>query len=156
MIASDERVFDALLEAGIPPDVIHLRDSSYAFIAPEGVRDLGRRFLDFLRRAGIEHWIEDTNDCDDFALHAHSFAKLDHARYYAGEDGLAFGEASVMCGASAHALNIILHVDADAQLTVHLCEPQIQPNDRAELGRLDITLRPVPLSAVSLWRRVSL
>jgi hypothetical protein len=131
---------------------LHLPDADYVCLSPDGVRFFGQRFLDWLKTSGLKKYVEERNDCDDFALHAHSFAKQDHARFYHGEAALAFGEAWIFTDTQSHALNAAMHPLPDGTLTLALYEPQLQWNDQQNPFVPYMSMRPFPLESVRRWQ----
>lgn len=81
------------------------------------------RFYDALK---VAYWLDESNDCDDFARGAAYFAQLLHARTrrYPGT-ALAFGEFwYLQKSGGGHAINFFLYKDPDGALQVGYYEPQ--------------------------------
>lgn len=131
---------------------LRLPDFDYVCMTRESVRFFGQRFMDFLKNSGLKDYTEETNDCDEYALHAASFAKIDHARFYKGEAGLAFGLAYIFTDTLAHAVNVAVHTEADGKLALAIYEPQVTWNDKQNPIQPYMTMREFPLSSVRRWQ----
>jgi hypothetical protein len=127
-------------------------DYDYACMAEDGLRRFGERFSNFLFSSGLNTYAEERNDCDDYALHAASFAKIDHTKFYLGEEAVAFGIAWVVTDTMLHAVNAVIHLDESGQPYLHLCEPQNTWNDKKVIGKPYMTMREFPLSSVRRWQ----
>ena len=131
---------------------LRIPDLDYVCLSEDGVRAFGSRFESFLFKSGLNKFTEERNDCDEYALHAASFAKIDHARFHEGEEALAFGIAWVTTDTLIHAVNVVIHLDDIEKPYLKLCEPQITWNDRKVIGEPYVTMREFPLSSVRSWQ----
>ena len=131
---------------------LRIPDLDYVCLSEDGVREFGARFENFLRTSGLDRYAEERNDCDEYALHATSCVKIDHARNHPGEEALAFGIAWVMTDTLVHAVNAVIHLDDIGKPYLKLCEPQITWNDRKQIGVPYVTMREFPLASVRSWQ----
>lgn len=142
------RVAEAFQKLGALEDQLHPRDENVALLAREGVAEFGRRFAVWLWENGFNTYRDEVNDCDDFALHAHSFAKQDHAQWTTVSAGLAFGEVWFIGDAGSHAINFAAHENEQGEIQICLYEPQVQWNQN---GTAQVALSEVPASSVRRW-----
>jgi hypothetical protein len=145
----------ARLEQSGMDKALFLPDLEYALPTEDSIREFGGRFRDFLESSGLLAYAEERNDCDDYALHAASFAKIDHSRHFLGEQALAFGIAWIATDTMVHAVNLAVHLK-DGQPYLKLCEPQATWNDRKQLGVPHITMREFDIASVRSWQLVCL
>ena len=133
---------------------LFIGDYDYVLPTEDSVRAFGKRFMDFLFSSNLNKYAEERNDCDDYAQHAASFAKIDHARHFLGEQALAFGVAWIATDTLLHAVNIAVHAGEDGKPYLRLCEPQVTWNDRNTIGQPYMSLREFDISSVRLWQLV--
>lgn len=141
-----------ILEQDGMEKALFVSDLDYVCISEDGLREFGDRFRKFLFSSGLNTYAEERNDCDDYALHAASFAKIDHACHFLGEQALAFGIAWVTTDTMLHAVNAVIHLGQDGKPYLQLCEPQVTWNDRKQIGNPHITMREFSLSSVRQWQ----
>lgn len=144
-IVPASKIGDALRAAGCPEDRIFLPDSSYAMLTTDGVKRFGKRFASFLWRAGLDYG-EDRWDCDNFAKAAAYYASEDWARWEKVDAAMAFGEMWYVGKEGGHAINWAAH-PKNEEIEICCYEPQVGWGE----GPTQVSMRPVPLSEVSLW-----
>jgi hypothetical protein len=132
-IVSGEEIRALCIEQGFPANSIKIADGDYAIPTEEAIQSFGNRFGSFLWGAGLDKWVEEIWDCDDFALTAKSLAAIDNAIWQkkTGNDfGLGFGIVWVALAESGHAINIALGRDANNKLELRYYEPQMQASNK--------------------------
>lgn len=130
---SGEELQDVLVAEGFPPDQIKIADAYYALPTEEAIKDFGKRLGKFLFNSGLDQWVEEIWDCDDFAFTAKSMAAIDNAiwkKTTGNDSSLAFGICWVTTKEGGHAINLAVYRDAQGKLKVHYYEPQMGVQDK--------------------------
>lgn len=140
-----EKIFAALLAAGVPSANIKLRDEFYAVTTEYWIRGpFAAEYFRVLQQQGFTGQEEKT-DCDDYALEALNWASRFHRQTPgAPAAGLAFG--FVLNTALEHSFNCSLHRDTGSagNLIVRWHEPQ--PDARG------FTMRPLELDRATIGK----
>jgi hypothetical protein len=140
----NEKIQDALINAGIPEEAIFLADEFYALFTPADIAArLAPEFTSILKQLNFD-FVAERRDCDDFAIFASAVAKALHARATNAEAGLAFGE--IWCGDLQHAFCFAIHHSPGPGTSVHFYEPQC---GATVLSFSEIKL--TPKQAASVW-----
>lgn len=130
---SNDEIIALCKQEGLPEKSIIVADGYYAIPTEEAIKSFGKRFGAFLWDAGLDKWVEEIWDCDDFALTTKTLASIDNAIWQkkTGNDfSLGFGVLWVITQNGGHAINVALGRDADKQLELHYYEPQMQALDK--------------------------
>jgi hypothetical protein len=132
--ASYDEVRQLLKEEGFTEDKISIADAYYAIPTEDTIREFGKRFGSFLWASGLDTWIEEIWDCDNFAITANALANIDNAlwRKRTGADcGLGFGIVWVKTEQGGHAINCALARNKETgKLELHYYEPQLQAGSK--------------------------
>lgn len=111
----------------VPKSAIRLLDSAYETPTFDWVqKEFAEAFRKNLGATGSWAYSKDRNDCNTFALHAWSLARMAHANTSSRKAGLAFGFFTFQQASGfGHALNTFIYRDA-GQLYLGFFEPQKQ------------------------------
>jgi hypothetical protein len=121
MIVSAQELIDRLVDAGIPLEAIRIKDGKYrlptrAFIEGE----FAQSFEAYKKSKGLNDYIPEVNDCDDFATRAVGHIQELHTASEHQGCGIAFGRFSFFRdNGGAHELNVTVTDDG-----VNFFEPQ--------------------------------
>lgn len=116
---------DILGKDGINPDVAICMDRNYALPSEQWLAgDFSNSFMKMLKTMKSNSWLEERNDCDNFAEGARWFAQILHNNTMEQPCALAFG---VICykrdiDGVGHAINLVLVFDEVYKLVYY--EPQ--------------------------------
>lgn len=124
-----ERVRALLESDGFNPDQVKIADWCYTVPTEEAVVKFGKRFGSFLQTAGLESWMSELWDCDDFAFAAKTFSAIDNAvwrKQTGSECALGFGIAAVVSGGLPHVMNVGLGLNNKGEVELRYFEPQMK------------------------------
>ena len=112
---------------------MQIPDEKYVLPTHQSIQDFGARYGNFLFNSGLDKWLGDIWDCDDFSFTAKALADIDNAvwKYKTGnkDSSLAFGMCFIQTKEGGHAISMAILQEEDGKLGVHYYEPQFQTTE---------------------------